>query len=221
MEQRWIDVDNYYDQLLVKPDAEFADILAASKAGGLPAINVSASQGKLLNLFVQFLGARRVLEVGTLAGYSTAWLAKSLPRDGYLVTLELEQAHAEIARKCLERFSLACKLEIKVGDAVQSLRALHESSATPFDLIFLDADKAQYCEYLEWSVKLSRRGTMIVADNVVRKGEVINTQSEDPLIQGVRKFNAMVAANQRLQGTAIQTVGMKGYDGFCVIYVNG
>ncbi len=220
MEQLWTEVEQYFDQVLVKPDAEFANILSASKEAGLPAINVSAAQGKLLELFVRFLGAHRVLEVGTLGGYSTAWLAKSLPRDGYLITLELEPTYAELAQKNLDRFSFPCKIEIKVGDAVQSLQTLHESSEAPFDLIFLDANKAQYCEYLDWSIKLSRTGTMIIADNVVRKGEVINSKSEDPLIQGVRKFNAMVSADKRLQATALQTVGIKGYDGFCVIYVD-
>jgi predicted O-methyltransferase YrrM len=220
MEQLWTDVENYLDQLLVKPDVEFANVLAASKDAGLPAIHVNAGQGKLLELFVRFLGARRVLEVGTLGGYSTAWFAKSLPRDGYLISLELDPARAELARTNLDRFSFSCHLEIKVGDAVQSLRELHESNSAPFDVIFLDADKAQYGEYLDWSIKLSRRGTMIVADNVVRKGEIINENSEDPAIQGVRRFNEMVAADPRLQATAIQTVGSKGYDGFCLIYVD-
>jgi predicted O-methyltransferase YrrM len=219
MEQVWTNVDHYYDQLLVKPDVEFDNILAASKEAGLPAINVSATQGKLLQLLVRFLGARRVLEVGTLAGYSTAWLAKSLPSDGQLITLELDPSYAKLARGSLDRFSFQCKTEVKVGDARQSLQALYENKEAPFDLIFLDADKSQYCEYLNWAIKLSREGTMIIADNVVRKGEVINSASEDPLIQGVRKFNEMVAADKRLDATAIQTVGIKGYDGFCVIYV--
>jgi predicted O-methyltransferase YrrM len=220
MEQTWADVENYYDQLIVKPELEFANILAASKDAGLPAIQVNAGQGKLLELFVRFLKARRVLEVGTLGGYSTAWLAKSLPRDGYLLSLELEPRYAELARKNLDRFSFASGLEIRVGDATQSLRELHESGADPFDLIFLDADKSQYCTYLEWAIKLSRMGTMIFADNVVRKGEVINDRSEDPLIQGVRRFNEMVAADARLRATVTQTVGAKGYDGFCLMYVD-
>jgi predicted O-methyltransferase YrrM len=220
MEQIWADVENYYDQLIVKPELEFANILAASKEAGVPAIHVNAGQGKLLELFVRFLKARRVLEVGTLGGYSTAWLAKSLPRGGYLLSLELEPRYAELARTNLKPFSFPCNLDIKVGDAIQSLRELHKSGADPFDLIFLDADKSQYSTYLAWAIKLSRTGTMIFADNVVRKGEVINERSEDPLIQGVRRFNEMVAADARLQATVTQTVGAKGYDGFCLIYVD-
>jgi predicted O-methyltransferase YrrM len=219
MEQIWSDVENYYDQLLVKPESEFANILAASKEAGLPSIHVNAGQGKLLELLVRFVRASRVLEVGTLGGYSTAWLAKSLPRDGYLLSLEIDPTYAEFARKHLARFSFSSRVEIKVGDAVQSMRELHASNAAPFDLIFLDADKAQYGQYLEWAIKLSRTGTMAIADNVVRKGEVVNEDSEDPTIQGVRKFNAMIAADPRLQATVVQTVGSKGYDGFCVIYV--
>lgn len=219
MEQIWTAVDAYHDDLLVKPDPEFANILMASKDAGLPPIQVSASQGKFLELIVRFLHARRVLEVGTLAGYSTAWLAKSLPSDGYLVTLELEPTYAELARKNLARFSFPCKVEIKTGDAAQSLKELCDAQTVPFDLIFLDADKAQYCDYLEWSLKLARKGTMIIADNVVRKGEVVNEQTADPLVQGVQKFNKMVATDSRLDATSVQTVGGKGYDGFCVIYV--
>jgi predicted O-methyltransferase YrrM len=158
--------------------------------------------------------------LGTLGGYSTAWLAKSLPSDGYLISLELERKHAELARENLERLSLPCQIDITVGDAIQSLKKLHESKVQAFDLIFIDADKSQYPDYLDWCIKLSRKGTMIIADNMVREGAVIDERSEDLSVQGVRRFNAMVSGDPRLQATAIQTVGAKGYDGFCLIYVD-
>ena len=155
-----------------------------------------------------------------LGGDNTAWLARGRPADGCLATLELEPRHAAIARKNLDRLSFPCQIEIKVGDAIQSLKELHESQVAPFDLIFIDADKSQYPDYLEWSIKLSRKGTMIIADNVVRKGAIIDERSEDLSVRGVRRFNAMVSQDPRLQATAIQTVGAKGYDGFCLIYVD-
>jgi predicted O-methyltransferase YrrM len=219
MEQLWADVDQYHDQTLVKPDAGFVNLQNALIEAELPPISVTPSLGKLFELLVRFNGSRRVLEVGTLGGYSTAWFAKGLPADGYLITLELEPKHAAIARKNLDQLSFPCEIEIKVGDAIQSLKELHESQAAPFDLIFIDADKSQYPDYLEWCIKLARKGTMIIADNVVREGAVIDERSEDLSVQGVRRFNAMVSQDPRLQATAVQTVGAKGYDGFCVIYV--
>src|SRR5689334_4659744 len=220
MEQIWADVDKYHDQTLVKPNAEFVNLQNALIEAELPPISVTPSLGKLLELLVRFHGSRRVLEVGTLGGYSTAWFAKALPANGYLLTLEIEPKHAAIARKNLDRLAFPCQLEIKVGDAVQSLKELHESQARPFDLIFIDADKSQYPDYLDWCIKLARKGSMIIADNVVREGAIIDERSEDLSVQGVRRFNEAVSRDPRLQATAIQTVGAKGHDGFCVIYVD-
>jgi predicted O-methyltransferase YrrM len=220
MKQIWTEVDKYHDELLVKPESGFVNLLNAVVAEGLPPISVTPSLGKFLELLVRFQGARRVLELGTLGGYSTAWLAKSLPPDGYLVTLELDPEHAALARKNLGALSPPCAIEITVGDAIQSLKKLHESKAQPFDLIFIDADKSQYPDYLEWCIKLSRKGTMIIADNVVRDGAIIDDRSEDLSVRGVRRFNEIISRDPRLQATAVQTVGAKGYDGFCVIYVD-
>src|SRR5262249_51744032 len=206
MEQLWADVDKYHDQTLVKPDSGFIKLQNALIEAELPPISVTPSLGKLFELLVRFHGSRRVLEVGTLGGYSTAWFAKALPADGYLLTLELEPKHATIAQKNLDRLAFPCQLEIKVGDAIQTLKELHEAQAAPFDLIFIDADKSQYPDYLDWCIKLSRKGTMIIADNVVRDGAVIDERSEDLSVQGVRRFNEIVSRDARLQATAIQTV---------------
>jgi len=216
----WSDVDSYFEKLLLEPDPQFDRILQESSEAGLPAIHVSASQGKLLELLVRFQRANRILEIGTLGGYSTAWLAQGMPADGQLITLEVDARYAEIARKNLSQFAYCDSIDIRVGDAVRSLQELSESGKGPFDLIFFDADKSQYCEYLDWSLQLSRPGTMIIADNIVRDGEVINRSSEDPKVMGVREFSVKISHNSHLRSTAIQTVGAKGYDGFVLIYVD-
>ena len=216
----WREVEHYYEDLLVKPDPRFARILATSRDAGLPAINVTPGQGKFLQLLVRLQKAGRVLEIGTLGGYSTAWLAQGLPPDGLLITIEIDPDYAELAGANLSEFEFAGLIDIRVGDAIHSLKSLSESRVAPFDLIFLDADKTQYCEYLEWSLKLSHPGTLIVADNIVREGEIIKEDSGDPKVQAVREFNRRVAGDSGLRATALQTVGSKGYDGFCLIYVD-
>ena len=195
---------------------------AAAKEGEqarLPAIAVSPNEGKLLLLMAQMIGARKILEVGTLAGYSTIWLARGMSEGGSLITLEYEQKHADVAKKNIARAGLSGVVDLRVGDATKTMPELLKEGAGPFDLIFLDANKDGYPAYFEWSLKLARKGTVIVADNVVRDGGVIDAASKDASIQGVRRFNEMVAAEKRVSATAIQTVGSKGYDGFAVALV--
>jgi predicted O-methyltransferase YrrM len=218
-EQQWSDVDQYLVSLLAPSDEALDAALRDSDDAGLPQINVAPNQGKLLTLLATIQGAHRILEIGTLGGYSTIWLARSLPDDGTLISLELEPRHAEVARRNLERAGLSSRVEIRVGPAPASMRQLIDEGVEPFDFIFIDADKEGYPEYLELSFPLSRSGTVIVADNVVRKGEVANPQSTDPRVQGVRSFLELAAADQRLCGTAVQTVGSKGYDGFAIFVV--
>jgi predicted O-methyltransferase YrrM len=218
-EERWTAVDEYVTKSLARPDAVFEEALATSAKAGLPPINVSAPQGKFLQLLAQLMGARRILEIGTLGGYSTIWLAWALPEGGRLVTLEFEPKHAEVAKKNILRAGLDDKVEVRVGTASESLAKLVEQGAAPFDLIFIDANKEGYPEYLGWALKLSRAGTLMIADNVIRKGEVIDARSPDSRVQGVRRFNEMIAVDRRLSATAIQTVGSKGYDGFTMALV--
>jgi len=218
-EQKWSDVDQYLVSLLAPSDEALDRALADSDEAGLPKINVAPNQGKLLTLLATIQGARRILEIGTLGGYSTIWLARSLPNDGSLISLELEPRHADVARKNLERAGLASRVEIRVGPAPVSMRELIGENVEPFDFIFIDADKEGYPEYLELSLALSRPGTVIVADNVVRQGEVANPDSTESRVVGVRRFLELAAADRRLQGTAVQTVGSKGYDGFALFIV--
>jgi predicted O-methyltransferase YrrM len=194
-------------------------VLAASSAAGLPEINVAPNQGKLLQLLAQSHGARSILEIGTLGGYSTIWLARALPADGKLVTLEFEPKHAEVARANFARAGLGGKIELRLGKASDHLAQLVAEGRGPFDFIFIDADKESYPDYLAWALKLSRRGTLIIADNVVRKGEVADASSEDPRVQGARRFNELLAAEPRVSATILQTVGSKGYDGFALALV--
>jgi predicted O-methyltransferase YrrM len=195
------------------------EALKANAAAGLPTIDVAPNQGKLLQLLARIQRARRILEIGTLGGYSTIWLARALPSDGKLVTLEAEAKHAEVAQANIERAGLSSIVELRLGPALDSLAQLHKEKTPPFDLIFIDADKPNNPGYLEWSMRLSRPGTVIVLDNVVRDGAVIEPQSSDPMVQGVRRFFEMVAADSRLDATALQTVGSKGYDGFVLAIV--
>src|SRR5438552_376225 len=216
---KWTAVDRYFNELLVPPDRALEAALEASAAAGLPAHHVTPNQGKLLHLLARIQGARRILEIGTLGGYSTIWLARTLPSDGKLVTLELEAKHAEVARMNIERAGLSHLVELRLGPALDSLAQLHAAGTPPFDFIFIDADKQNIPEYLEWSLRLSRPGTIILTDNVVREGAVINPDDPDPRIQGVRRFFAKIAADPRLDATTLQTVGSKGYDGFTLALV--
>ena len=209
----WTQVDAYISDLYVRPDAALERALASSAEHGLPPISVSPPQGKLLELLARLRGARSILEIGTLGGYSTIWLARALPRDGHLVSLEIDPKHAEVARANIARAGLADVVEVRVGPAQETLPQLQHEQRGPFDLIFIDADKHSYPEYLTWALQLSRNGTLIIADNVVRDGAVMDALSDDANVQGVRRFGEMVAAEPRLSATVIQTVGSKGYDG--------
>ena len=219
--ETWTAVDRYLNDLLVPRDAALEAALTTSTEAGLPPIAVSPLQGKFLHLLARMQQARAILEIGTLGGYSTICLARALPGDGRLITLELEAKHAEVARKNFARAGLAEKIELRLGRAVESLMKLAAEKAGPFDFIFIDADKAGIPEYFDWSLKLSHPGTAIVVDNVVRKGEVANAASTDAAVLGVRRFNEALAREKRVSATTIQTVGGKGYDGFTLAIVNG
>ncbi|MFF3779966.1 O-methyltransferase [Streptomyces sp. NPDC001933] len=218
---QWTEVDDYFNGLLVGPDEALDAAVEASDEAGLPAIQVAANQGKLLNLLARLQGARTVLEIGTLGGYSTIWLARALPEGGKVVTLEADPAYAEVARANIERAGLADVVEIRVGRALDTLPELAAQGYGPFDVVFIDADKPSNPDYLAWSLKLTRPGSLIVADNVVRDGEVVDGESEDPKVQGVRRFTELVAAEPTLTATALQTVGSKGYDGLMMALVTG
>jgi predicted O-methyltransferase YrrM len=218
-QEQWTAVDRYITNLLVPPDPALDAALQSSAAAGLPAINVAPNQGKFLMLLAQIQGARNVLEIGTLGAYSTIWLARALPADGHLITLEADPKHAEVARANITRAGLAQMVEVRLGPAQETLPRLIAEGAGPFDMIFIDADKPAYPDYFTWSLKLSRPGTVIIADNVIRDGEVIDPANEDPRVQGMRRFNELVAAERRVSATEIQTVGSKGYDGFALIVV--
>jgi predicted O-methyltransferase YrrM len=185
----------------------------------LPQINVAPNQGKLLQILAQIQGATRILELGTLAGYSTIWLARALPADGKLITLEANPKHAEVARENIERAGLSNIVEIRIGAALDTLPQLATEGQAPFDFVFIDADKANIPDYFTWALKLTRRGSVIIVDNVIRKGAVIDADSTDENIQGVRKFNTLLAAEPRVKATTIQTVGSKGYDGLAIALV--
>lgn len=215
----WSAVDDYLEATLVPEDDDLQHALAACDAAGLPAIAVSTMLGKWLSLLVRLRGAKRVLEVGTLGGYSTLWLARALPADGRVVTLELDPAHARVARENFERAGLADRIELREGPARDSLAALQAEGVEPFDLVFVDADKPNNPHYLEAALALTRAGSVIVLDNVVREGRVIDATSEDEGVRGTRAALAMVGAHPRLDATALQTVGPKGYDGVLIALV--
>jgi predicted O-methyltransferase YrrM len=214
--EQWTAVEGYIGRTLVKEDRALADALADSKAAGLPGIQVTPNLGKLLMLFARIVGARKILEIGTLGGYSTIWLARGLPPGGRLVTLEIDTKNIEVARKNLTRAAVADKVEIVAGAALQTLPRLSQSGAEPFDLIFIDADKENTAEYVEWSLKLSRPGTVIIVDNVVRDGKIIDMSGGDGQTRGMRRFYEMMAGDSRIDMTAIQTVSSKRYDGFAI-----
>jgi predicted O-methyltransferase YrrM len=218
---RWSAVDRYIESTLAPSDPALAAALAASKAAGLPDIQVTPSQGKLLHLFARMLNARSILEVGTLGGYSTIWLARALPPGGRLVTLESEPKHAEVARANLARAGLAAMVEVRVGRAIELLPKLHAEGLGPFDLVFIDADKPGNPDYFEWALRMSRPGSLIVVDNVVREGAVADAASTEPSVLGTRRLFDRLAREGRVSATAIQTVGTKGYDGFAMALVTG
>ncbi|HXS77677.1 MAG TPA: O-methyltransferase [Terracidiphilus sp.] len=216
----WKKVDNFFTDALIPADAALDAVVAANRNAELPAIDVTPLQGKFLELLIRATGAKRVLEMGTLGGYSTIWLARAVGEDGKVITLEREKRHAEIAQRNFDNAGVAKRVELRIGPASKSLAGLVAEKTAPFDFIFIDADKASYPEYIDWSLKLSRPGTLIIADNVVRDGKVIDPENPDPNIKGVRRFTEMVAAEPRLSATVLQTVGSKGYDGFAIAMVN-
>ena len=217
--EKWQAVDNYFAGLLAPHDTVLEDVLTANKMAGLPAHDVSAAQGKMLALFVAMTGARRVLEIGTLGGYSTIWFARALPESGQIVTIEANPAYADIARVNFHRAGITDLVALHVGKALEVLPLLEAESAGPFDLIFIDADKPNNPAYLDLALRLSRPGTVIIGDNVVRGGAVVDPDSADPNVQGVRRYLDALAADPRLDATAIQTVGEKGWDGFALAVV--
>ena len=215
----WRKVDSFFTDALISADPALGAALAANREGGLPAIDVTPLQGRFLEILLRSTGAKRVLEIGTLGGYSTIWMARAIESSGRVITLELDQHHAAIARRNLKEAGVADRVDLRVGPASESLAALVDQNTTPFDFIFIDADKAGYPDYIQWSLKLSRPGTLIIADNVVRDGKVIDPNDPDANIQGVRRFTNIAAAEPRLSTTVMQTVGSKGYDGFAISIV--
>jgi len=219
-QDQWTAVDKYYGDLLVAPDAALDAALRDSAAAGLPSIHIAPNQGKFLNLLARSISAKKILEIGTLGGYSTIWLARALPANGRLITLEANPKHAEVARANLARAGVSDKAELILAPAIETLPRLERENRGPFDLIFIDADKPSTADYFDWAVKLSRPGTLIVVDNVVRKGAVADPNSADENVLGIRRFATALAADKRVTATAIQTVGSKGYDGFVLAVVN-
>ena len=218
-QEQWTAVDRYLCGQLLPPDPALEAALQASIAAGLPPIHVSPTQGKLLQLLARLQQARTILEIGTLGGYSTIWLARALPAGGRLITLEADPGHAAVARANFVRAGLAGVVELRPGRALDTLPQLAAEGRGPFDLIFIDADKPGYPDYFAWALKLTRRGSLIIVDNVVRKGAVIDPVSPNPNVQGVRRLHELIAAEPHVSATAIQTVGSKGYDGFVLALV--
>ncbi len=216
MDKHWAEVDAWLAARLVPPDPALDAALAANAAAGLPAIDVSPLQGKLLYLLARITGARKILEIGTLGGYSTIWLARALPADGLVVTVEASPQHAAVARANFARAGLEARIEIREGPALNILPALERESIGPFDLVFIDADKENNRNYLASAIRLGHKGSVIVADNVVREGEILAADSADSGARGIRNFFRLLAAEPRLSATAIQTVGTKGWDGFAL-----
>ena len=213
------DVDNYISDLFIAPDEALTAAEQSHALENIPHINVSPNLGKLLHLFVKLTNAKKILEVGTLAGYSTIWMARALPEDGKLISLELDPHHAAVARRNIDRADLSSKVDIREGKAIELLPKLLAENAGPFDLIFIDADKPPYTEYFEWALKLSRPGTVIIADNVIRDGKVLDPNQEDPMVNGAQRFNRALAANPHVTATILQTIGVKEYDGMAIAIV--
>jgi predicted O-methyltransferase YrrM len=218
-EQQWAAVDEYFGDLMIADDPVLDAALEASDAAGLPRIAVSPAQGKMLQLLAGAIGAKRILEIGTLGGYSTIWLARALPEDGRLITLEMAQAHAEVASANVAHAGLNDRVEIRVGPALVTLPMLSDERAEPFDLIFIDADKESNSAYFTWALRLSHPGTMIIVDNVVRQGQVLDPDHPDSGVQGARRFAELVSGRRGVSATTIQTVGTKGWDGFTLAVV--
>jgi predicted O-methyltransferase YrrM len=218
-DDKWIAIDDYIVANFLEDDPALDAALAASSDAGLPEIQVAPLQGKLLMLLAASLGARNILEIGTLGGYSTIWLARGLADGGRVVTLELDPGHAEVARKNFANAGLADRIEVRVGPALETLAQLNAEGAGPFDLVFIDADKPSTPDYFDWAVKFAREGTLIVVDNVVREGAILAAQSDNKHVKGLRGFYARAAADPRVTATAIQTVGSKGHDGLAIVRV--
>jgi len=218
-QETWTAVDRYLTDLLQLSDPALEAALAASAAAGLPPINVTPTQGKLLQLLARIQQARNVLEIGTLGGYSTIWLARALPAGGRLITLESDPKHAAVARANLAQAGLTDVVELHTGRALDTLPQLAAAGYVAFDLIFIDADKPSTADYFEWALKLSRPGSLVVVDNVVRKGALVDAASDDPNVKGMRRFCEALAAEKRVSATVLQTVGSKGYDGFTLALV--
>jgi predicted O-methyltransferase YrrM len=215
MSELWAQVDDYVTRSIVRPDPALDQALATAAEAGMPPIAVSAPQGKMLQLFARMIGARRILEIGTLGGYSTIWLARSVPAGGQVISLELDPKHAAVARSSLARAGVADLVEIKVGPALETLPTLEG----PFDLSFIDADKVNIPAYFDWAVKLGRPGGVIVVDNVVRNGRLVDAADSDQNVGGVRKLHELLSQDRRVKATTIQTVGSKGYDGFTLALI--
>jgi predicted O-methyltransferase YrrM len=220
-QERWTQVDDYLAGALIPSDPVLDAAVRAGVDAGMPQIQVSPTQGRFLYLLVRVLGARKILELGTLAGFSTIWMARALPRGGQLITLEVDPNHAEVARSNFRLARLDSMIEVRVGAALESLPGLAAEGAGPFDLVFIDADKENIPDYVAWALRMSHPGTVMIVDNIVRQGAVIDTSSSDAKILGVRRMFELVASDPRLEATAIQTVGVKGYDGFAMIRVRG
>lgn len=218
-QEEWSEVDQYVGGLLVHSDLVLNSALADSQAANLPPINVTPALGKMLHIFARMCGASRILEIGTLGGYSTIWLARALPEEGRLISLEVDPRHAEVAWKNLERGGLEWKVEIRLGAALETLPKLEQEGEGPFDLIFIDANKEDNAEYFRMALNLSRPGSVIVVDNVVRKGGVVDAESADTAVRGTRRLMETVATESRVSATVVQTVGAKGYDGFLLAIV--
>ena len=219
-QEQWTAVDAYLNELLVRTDEALERALAHSADAGLPAISVSPTQGKFLMMLARVQGARRILEIGTLGGYSTIWFAKALPSDGRIITIESEPKHAEVARENIDAAGFGEMVDVRLGKALDVLPDIAAESVGPFDFSFIDADKPNIPEYFDWALRLSRSGSIIIVDNVIREGAVINAESEDESVQGVRRLNDYLALESSVAATTIQTVGSKGYDGFTIAVVN-
>jgi predicted O-methyltransferase YrrM len=220
-QDQWTRVDGYFDELFAPPDAALDAALKATGEAGMPLINVAPNQGKLLHLLARVVGAHTILEIGTLGGYSAIWLARALPPAGRLISLEVNPAHAAVARANIERAGLAQQVEVRLGSALTTLPQLAEQGAGPFDLVFIDADKVSTPDYLTWALRLTKPGSLIIIDNVVRNGAVSDPASADADVQGIRRALAMLAQDRRLDAAAMQTVGVKGYDGMAIALVTG